>query len=61
MVTLSRIHAMDRGAWLAMVHRVAKSQTGLKRLSLHACMHALIHQLIILALEYLTEKNSFFY
>ena len=24
---------MDRGAWRAMVHRIAKSQTGLKRLS----------------------------
>ena len=36
MVTLSSIHAMDRGAWQAMVHRVAKSQTGLKRLSTQA-------------------------
>ena len=26
---------MDRGAWLATVHRVAKSQTQLKRLSMH--------------------------
>ena len=26
---------MDRGAWWAMIHRVAKSQTGLKRLSTH--------------------------
>ena len=26
---------MDRGAWWATVHRVAKSQTQLKRLSLH--------------------------
>ena len=27
---------MDRGAWWATVHRVAKIQTGLKRLSMHA-------------------------
>ena len=27
---------MDRGVWLAKVHRIAKSQTGLKRLSMHA-------------------------
>ena len=26
---------MDRGAWQAMVHRTAKTQTGLKRLSTH--------------------------
>ena len=30
---------MDRGAWWAAVHRVAKSQTRLKRLSMHACKH----------------------
>ena len=30
---------MERGVWWAMVHRVAKSQNGLKRLSTHAsCM-----------------------
>ena len=29
---------MDRGAWWAAVHRVAQSQTQLKRLSLHACI-----------------------
>ena len=27
---------MDRGAWQAMVHRVSKSQTQLKRLSVYA-------------------------
>ena len=27
---------MDRGAWQAMIHRVAKSRTQLKRLSMHA-------------------------
>ena len=30
-----RIH-MDRGAWRATVHSVAKNQTRLKRLSIHA-------------------------
>ena len=28
---------MDRGGWLAVVHRVAKSQTRLKQLGMHAC------------------------
>ena len=28
---------MDRGAWQAMVHRIAKSQTQLKRFSTHSC------------------------
>ena len=27
---------MDRGAWWAMIHRVAQSQTGLKQLHMHA-------------------------
>ena len=30
---------MDRGAWQATVHGVAESQTRLKRLSTHTCMH----------------------
>ena len=30
---------MDRGAWWAAVCGVAQSQTGLKLLSMHACMH----------------------
>ena len=29
---------MDRGAWRATVHRVAKSLTPLKQLSMHACI-----------------------
>ena len=29
---------MDRGAWWAMAHRVARSQTRLKRLSTHICL-----------------------
>ena len=31
---------MDRGAWWAIVHGVAKSQTRLKRFSTHTCTHA---------------------
>ena len=30
---------MDRGAWRATVHGVAKSQTRLKRLSTHGCIY----------------------
>ena len=30
---------IDRGASWAIVHRVTKSQTGLKQLSMHACNH----------------------
>ena len=29
-------NSVDRGAWWATIHRVAKSQTPLKRLSMHA-------------------------
>ena len=29
---------MDKGAWGAAVHRVAQSQTRLKRLSMHECI-----------------------
>ena len=32
-------NAMDRGAWWATVHGVTKSQTGLKRLSMHSRTH----------------------
>ena len=36
---------MDRGAWWAMVHRVAKRWTQLKQFSMHACIvHADIFQ-----------------
>ena len=31
---------VDGGAWWAAVHRVAQSRTQLRRLSMHACMHA---------------------
>jgi len=30
---------MDRGAWRDTVHRAAKGQKQLKRLSMHTCMH----------------------
>ena len=38
---------MDRGAWWAIVHRVTKSQTQLKRHSRHACIHLKIEALKI--------------
>ena len=31
-------NSMDRGTWWAAFHMVAKSQTRLKRLSMHACL-----------------------
>ena len=34
---------MDRGAWQAIVCRVAKSQTQLKRLSTHAHTHKIVN------------------
>ena len=37
---------MDNGAWLATVHRVAKSQTWLKWLSMHSCMTWLIAMIL---------------
>ena len=37
---------MDRGAWKAVVHRVTQSQTGLKQLSIHTCIHN-IHTLSV--------------
>ena len=33
---------MDRGSWLAIVHRVSKSQTWLKRQLAHKCVHMCI-------------------
>ena len=30
-------NTMDRGAWWTTIHRVTKSQTRLKQLSMHAC------------------------
>ena len=34
---------LDRGAWWAIVHRVAKSPTWLKWLSMHACTYTSLH------------------
>ena len=35
---------MDRGAWRATVHRVAKNQTQLKQLSMHACTYLCVYK-----------------
>ena len=35
---------MDRVAWRAIVHRVSKSWTLLKRLSMHECIDTLIYK-----------------
>ena len=35
---------MDGGAWRATVPRVAKNQTQLKQLSIHACMHLCVYK-----------------
>ena len=32
--------AMNRGAWWATVHKVAKSQTGLKQISTYTAQHS---------------------
>ena len=44
---------MDRGVWRATVHRVAQSQTRLKRLSTHAM------QLLLLALVHILQHLLF--
>ena len=48
---------MDRGAWRATVHRVAKSQTRLKRLSMHARTYICIIKSVAVYLK-LTQYNS---
>ena len=51
-------NAMDRGTWQATVHGVAKSQTQLKQLSMHA--HHLVHiYLITVSLYILTAFIQF--
>ena len=42
---------MDRGAWWATVHRVTKSRTWLKWLSVHACRHTHISIEICLSIQ----------
>ena len=37
-------NSMDRGAWQAAVHRVAKGQTRLKRLSVHTTFGLILEQ-----------------
>ena len=41
-------NSMNRGAWLATVHRVTKSQTGLKRLSVRVHTHTHTHTCIFI-------------
>ena len=41
-------HPMDTGDWQTTVHRVTKSQTQLKRLSMHSCIHIYIHSCCVL-------------
>ena len=40
--------ALDRGAWWATVHRIAKSWTQLKRHTMHAHMHTHTHTIYVL-------------
>ena len=47
---------MDRGAWWAIVHRVAKSQTRLKQLSMHTYRY--IYTLLFF-LKFITEESGF--
>ena len=49
---------MDRGAWQATVHRVAKSQTRLKRLSMHMCTFICIHIYIYILEKRMTTHSS---
>ena len=53
---------MDRGAWQATVHGVAKSQTWLKRLSIHVwgCSSASSSPLLTTSLLYYLPKKLFF-
>ena len=46
---------MDRGAWRVIVHRVAQSQTQLKRLS----MHAVCSRLCAKHFEYIVSLNPY--
>ena len=51
---------MDRGAWWATVHRVVKSQTRLKRLSMHLCktLHSCLSRWEFIPILFLQQINS---
>ena len=48
---------MDKGAWGAIVHRVTKSQTWLKRLSIHACIFTYMKNDACSTLLFVTANN----
>ena len=56
-------NSMDRGAWQATVHRVAKSWTQLKWLSIHACIlkNVLNVKINVLLLKIWENKNTYVY
>ena len=62
MATYSSILAwripMDRGAWWATVHRVAKSQTRLKQLSMHAHTLQIVNQHIDILVQNVKKRPS---
>ena len=49
---------MDRGAWWAIVHRVAKSQTRLKQLSVHAHTLRIVNQHIDILVRNVKKRPS---
>ena len=49
---------MDRGAWWAIVHRVAKSQTRLKQLSVHAYTLRIANQHIDILVQNVKKRPS---
>ena len=49
---------MDRGAWWAIVHRVAKSQTRLKQLSVHAHTLRIVNQHIDILVQNVKKRPS---
>ena len=61
MVTHSSVLAwripMDRGAWWATVHRVAKSQTQLKQLNMHTHKHMLFNLCLLLHFKKTSYKS----
>ena len=50
---------MDRGAWKATVHKVAESQTQLKRLNTHASRTEVLWP-VVFTYVYRAQQNSFF-